>query len=460
VEEYLGFRLMTPEKGQGTLLGVSDEELAMHGEKAQALLKIYPMLRTRMNEMQVERPYDELDIPLIKVLAAMELEGVNLDVDFYKQLENEFSKQIDKIETDVKDIAGDKVNLRSPKQVGELLFEKLQLPIIRKTKTGYSTDAEVLSELAAMKVSPIPELLLRYREVEKLLSTYVKALPTMVRSSTNKIHSHFQPSNAATGRLSSDNPNLQNIPVRTENGRRLRQGFIASKGRVLLSADYSQVELRLLAHFSQDPGMLEAFTKDLDIHRQTAAEVFDIPLEKVTKDQRNGAKAINFGLMYGQTSFGLSQALHISQGEAKKYITAYFKKFSSVKSYLDSLKEKAEETGYAETLFGRKRVLPDIKASNRQVKAMAERVAINSPIQGTAADIIKLAMINIQQTLQEKKLKSKMILQVHDELIFDVIPEELELMKELVRDKMENAVNLTVPLKVEMGIGQNWYDLK
>jgi DNA polymerase-1 len=460
VEEYLGFRLMTPEKGQGTLLGVSDEELAMHGEKAQALLKIYPMLRTRMNEMQVERPYDELDIPLIKVLAAMELEGVNLDVDFYKQLENEFSKQIDKIETDVKDIAGDKVNLRSPKQVGELLFEKLQLPIIRKTKTGYSTDAEVLSELAAMKVSPIPELLLRYREVEKLLSTYVKALPTMVRSSTNKIHSHFQPSNAATGRLSSDNPNLQNIPVRTENGRRLRQGFIASKGRVLLSADYSQVELRLLAHFSQDPSMLEAFTKDLDIHRQTAAEVFDIPLEKVTKDQRNGAKAINFGLMYGQTSFGLSQALHISQGEAKKYITAYFKKFSSVKSYLDSLKEKAEETGYAETLFGRKRVLPDIKASNRQVKAMAERVAINSPIQGTAADIIKLAMINIQQTLQEKKLKSKMILQVHDELIFDVIPEELELMKELVRDKMENAVNLTVPLKVEMGIGQNWYDLK
>lgn len=248
--------------------------------------------------------------------------------------------------------------------------------------------------------------------------------------------------------------------MRTENGRKLRKGFIPSPGRTLLSADYSQVELRLLAHFSQDKSMLEAFQNDLDIHRQTAAEIFDVPLEQVTKDMRNGAKAINFGLMYGQTSFGLSQTLHISQGEAKKYITNYFKKFHSVKSFLDGLKEKAEETGYAETLFGRKRVLPDIKSTNRQIKAMAERVAINSPIQGTAADIIKLAMINIQNELARLNLKSKMILQVHDELIFDVVPEEMLRMQELVRDKMENAVNLSVPLKVEMGTGQNWYDLK
>lgn len=461
VEEFLGYKLVTVPKGQGSLLGeINQEELAIHGEKAQAILKLYPILRARMHELNVERPYDELDIPLIKVLASMELEGVNLNVTFYKELENEFSKQIDEIENEVKKVAGDKVNLRSPKQVGELLFEKLQLPVIRKTKTGYSTDAEVLAELAAMKVSPIPELLLRYREVEKLLSTYVKALPTMVRSSTNKIHTHFQPSNAATGRLSSDSPNLQNIPVRTENGRKLRKGFVPSTGRILLSADYSQVELRLLAHFSQDQSMLEAFTSDLDIHRQTAAEVFDTPLDQVTKDQRNGAKAINFGLMYGQTSFGLSQALHISQGDAKKYITAYFKKFHSVKSFLDGLKERAEETGYAETLFGRKRVLPDIKSTNRQIKAMAERVAINSPIQGTAADIIKLAMINIQRILQEQKLKSRMVLQVHDELIFDVAPEELEQMKALVREQMEGAVTLSVPLKVEMGTGQNWYDLK
>jgi DNA polymerase-1 len=248
--------------------------------------------------------------------------------------------------------------------------------------------------------------------------------------------------------------------VRTENGRKLRKGFIPSKGRTLLSADYSQVELRLLAHFSQDKSMLEAFHNDLDIHRQTASEVFEIPLDQVTKDQRNSAKAINFGLMYGQTSFGLSQALRISQGEAKHYITSYFKKFHSVKGYLDSLKELAEEKGYAETLFGRKRVLPDIKSTNRQVKAMAERVAINSPIQGTAADIIKLAMINIQDLLYQRNLSSRMILQVHDELIFDVVPEELEVMKVLVTEQMEGAVNLSVPLRVHMGVGNNWYDLK
>lgn len=460
-EEFLGFKLTSVKKGQADLFkDIEVEELAAHGEKAQAIRQIFPLLRTRMNELEVERPYDELDIPLIKVLAAMELEGVHLDVSYYKSLEVEFSKQLEEIENEVFAAAGDKINLRSPKQVGELLFEKLQLPVIRKTKTGYSTDAEVLNELASMNLSPIPGLLLGYREVEKLLSTYVKALPNMVSPQTKKIHSHFQPSNAATGRLSSDNPNLQNIPVRTESGRKLRKGFVASPGRVLLSADYSQVELRLLAHFSQDKNMLEAFHNERDIHIQTASEVFDVPLEKVTKEMRNSAKGINFGLMYGQTSFGLSQALRISQGEAKKYITNYFKKFHSVKSYLDGLKEKAEETGYAETLFGRKRFLPDIKSTNRQIKAMAERMAINSPIQGTAADIIKLAMINIYNALQEEGLESKMILQVHDELIFDVVPEELDRMKNLVTDKMENAVRLTVPLKVEVGTGLNWYDLK
>lgn len=462
VEEYLGIRLDVPEKSKNQdLFGeVNDETLVLMTEKAQAIIQVYPLLREKMKELEVERPYDDLDIPLIKVLAKMELEGIALDIPFYKELENEFSAQVEEIETEVEKAAGDKINLRSPKQVGELLFEKLQLPIIKKTKTGYSTDAEVLGELAAMDMNPIPAYLLRYREIEKLLSTYVKALPHMVRESTKKIHTHYQPSNAATGRLSSDNPNLQNIPVRTENGRRLRKGFIPSKGRVLLSADYSQVELRLLAHFSQDPGMLEAFAKDLDIHKQTAAEVFEVPLEKVTKEQRNAAKGINFGLMYGQTSFGLSQALHIPQGEAKKYITAYFKKFHSVKSYLDGLKERAEETGYAETLFGRKRFVPDINATNRQVKAVAERVAINSPIQGTAADIIKLAMINIQKILQDQNLKSKMVLQVHDELIFDVEPSELEEMKKIVQQEMENAVTLSVPLRVEMGTGANWYDLK
>jgi DNA polymerase-1 len=460
-EEFLGQTLAPTPKGQtGFFDEITDDELTRHGEKAEAILKLHSILREKMKAENMEKAYDELDIPLIKVLAAMELEGIALDIGFYKELEYEFQNQIDDIENEVKKIAGDKINLRSPKQVGELLFEKLQLPVIRKTKTGYSTDAEVLAELAALKTSPVPEQLLKYREIEKLLSTYVKALPTMVNTQTHKIHTHFQPSNAATGRLSSDNPNLQNIPVRTENGRKLRKGFIPSKGRTLLSADYSQVELRLLAHFSQDKNMLEAFKHDRDIHKQTASEIFEVPLESVTKDMRNSAKAINFGLMYGQTSFGLSQTLHISQGDAKKYITAYFKKFSSVKSFLDTLKEKAEDTGYAETLFGRKRALPDIKSTNRQVKAMAERVAINSPIQGTAADVIKLAMINIQRILKERNLKSKMVLQVHDELIFDVEPSEMDEMKTLVKTEMEGAVNLTVQLKVEMGTGQNWYDLK
>lgn len=460
-EEFLGHRLKEASKGQADLFGnLSDEDIDIHGEKAQVILKLYPILLGKLEELGVTKPYSELDIPLIKVLAQMELEGISLNVGFYKELEIEFAKQIEAIEKEVQVIAGDKINLRSPKQVGELLFEKMQLPVIRKTKTGYSTDAEVLGELAGMKVSPIPEMLLRYREIEKLQSTYVKALPQMVNSQSHKIHTHFQPSNAATGRLSSDNPNLQNIPVRTENGRKLRRGFIPSPGRMLLSADYSQVELRLLAHFSQDKSMLEAFQNDLDIHRQTAAEIFDVSLDQVDKEMRNSAKAINFGLMYGQTSFGLSQALHISQGEAKKYITNYFKKFHRVKSFLDELKEKAEATGYAETLFGRKRAIPDIKSTNRQIKAMAERVAINSPIQGTAADIIKLAMINIQNEIVNRKLKSTMVLQVHDELIFDVVPEEMDIMHKLVKEKMEGAVNLSVELKVEIGTGQNWYDLK
>jgi len=462
LEEFLNFKLNKSEgQQQLNLLGnISEDETLNFAQIASANLKLYQVLNQRMMDLGVEEPYTKLDIPLIKVLSQMELEGVSLDAVIYQDLEKQFSHELSEIENQIIQIAGDKINLRSPKQVGELLFEKLNLPVIRKTKTGYSTDADVLSELVALKISPIPELLLKHRELEKLLSTYVKALPEMIHPVTKKIHTHFQPSNAATGRLSSDHPNLQNIPVRTENGRKLRRGFVPTKGRILLSADYSQVELRLLAHFSQDNSMLEAFRNKLDIHKQTAAEIFNVKIDQVTKDQRNSAKAINFGLMYGQTSFGLSQALKISQVEAKKYITNYFQKFNLVKTYLDSLKERAEQTGYAETFFGRKRMLPNIKSTNRQIKAMAERMAINSPIQGTAADIIKLAMINIQKELKLRGLETKMILQVHDELIFDVVIDELERVRNLVRDKMENAVQLSVPLEVDIGTGYNWYDLK
>lgn len=384
---------------------------------------------------------------------------VSLDVPFYADLEKEFDTLAKSIEKDVEKIAGHEVNLKSPKQLGVVLFEELGLPIIKKTKTGYSTDVEVLEQLASMNLNPIPEMLLKYREVEKLNSTYVRSLPKMISSIDNRIHTTYRPGNAATGRLSSDHPNLQNIPVRTENGRRLRRGFVASPGKIFISADYSQVELRLLAHFSEDPVMLDAFEHDKDIHLQTAAEVFGLKLEDVTKDQRNSAKAINFGLMYGQTSFGLSQTLGIGQAQAKDYITKYFQRFGRVKAYLDSLKELAEEKGYAETLFGRKRFVPDITSSNRQIKSMAERIAINSPIQGTAADIIKLAMIQLQEELM-KGYQGRLLLQVHDELILEAPPEEKDALMKLVREKMEGAVSLRTRLKVDISSGANWYELK
>jgi DNA polymerase-1 len=389
----------------------------------------------------------------------MELKGISLNVKFYAELEKEFEGLTTQIVTDVEALAGHPVNLKSPKQIATLLFEEQSLPVIKKTKTGYSTDADVLEELAAMGTNPIPEMLLHFRELEKLNSTYVKVLPRLV-AQDGRLHTHFRPGNAATGRLSSDNPNLQNIPVRSENGRRLRKGFVASPGKILLSADYSQVELRILAHYTEDPVMLDAFNNDKDIHVQTAAEVFGIQLDKVTKEHRNSAKAINFGLMYGQGAFGLSQTLKISQTDARDYIKLYFQRFGRVKGYLDSLKEKAEATGYAETLFGRKRFIPEIHSQNRQVKSMAERIAINSPIQGTAADIIKLAMINLQKDLLEKKFKATLLLQVHDELILELPPEEKEEIEKLVRMRMETAVKLRTHLKVDIGTGLNWYELK
>ncbi len=445
-------------ENQGDLLeqNINPEALVAHVRVIELAVE---KLLAKLRELDVERPYRELDLPLLKVLARMELEGISLDVPFYATLEKEFATETQAIEKEVEALAGHAVNLKSPKQVATMLFEEQALPALRKTKTGFSTDADVLEELAAMGTNPIPAMLIRYRELEKLNSTYVKTLPRLV-AKDGRLHTHFRPGNAATGRLSSDNPNLQNIPVRTENGRRLRRGFVAAPGKILLSADYSQVELRILAHFTEDPMMLDAFATDKDIHVQTAAEVFGLKLNEVTKEQRNSAKAINFGLMYGQGAFGLSQTLKISQVEARDYIKLYFQRFGRVKGYLDSLKESAESTGYAVTYFGRKRFVPEIQSQNRQVKAMAERIAINSPIQGTAADIIKLAMINLQKDIAEKKLKARLLLQVHDELILELPPEEKEIVAQVVRHRMETAVSLRVPLKVDMGTGANWYELK
>jgi DNA polymerase-1 len=459
--EYLDVHLLE-KKELSKIDLLTDKKLREHEivKRSFVVRSLYAKLDEKLKEHKLAKIYYEMDLPLNKILSKMEMRGILLDVEFYKKLEDDFDHELKKIENDIEQIAGEGINLKSPKQVGELLFTKLDLPVIKKTKTGYSTDSDVLEQLASMNVSEIPKHILKYRELEKLQSTYIRSLPKLINEKTKKIHTHFNQNIAATGRLSSDQPNLQNIPIRSENGRLLRKGFVAAPGNVLIGADYSQVELRILAHFSEDEAMLEAFNNDEDIHTQTASEIFEVRLDSVTKDQRSSAKAINFGLMYGQSSFGLAQTLRIPVPDAKLYITNYFKKFSKVKSYLDSLKEFCEKHGYTETLYGRKRNVPDINSQNRQVKSMAERVAINTPIQGTAADIIKVAMLNIAKELEEQKLTSQMILQVHDELIFEVPEDEVSNMSKIIKRNMETAVNLKVPLKVDLAVATNWYELK
>lgn len=439
---------------------VNPESPNVNSIRSGALRVICDNQKNGLEKLNLNNIFYEIDMLLMPVLAKMEYVGVSLNANYFQQFENELASEIETLESKIFAVAGEKINLNSPKQVGVLLFEKLNLPVIKKTKTGVSTDAEVLEELDALGTNEIPGLLLLHREYNKILSTYVKALPKLVNEKTARLHTTFNQNVAETGRLSSTNPNIQNIPVRTELGRRVRKGFIAKPGKLLLSADYSQVELRLLAHFSEDPTMLKAFQDHQDIHAQTAAEVLGIPLTAVKSSDRSMAKTVNFGLMYGQSSFGLAATLKITRTEAKAYIEKYFTRFSSIKTFLDTLKEKAESTGYTETLFGRKRLLPDIHSQNRTIKAQAERMAINSPIQGTAADIIKIAMIQIFNELETQKFKSQMLMQVHDELIFEVEEDELERMKALVQEKMEGVVALKVPLKVDMGIGVNWYDLK
>ncbi len=456
----LGVTLQDFDPRQGDLF---DRETVPNilGERGVSLFKLYEKCKKDLELNGLQKAYYEMDLPLIEILAKMEGEGVHLNVPYFQELQDQFTEKIEEIEKQISAYTNDEeINLRSPKQVSHLLYNILELPIIKKTKTGASTNSEVLTELDSYYESEVPGLILQYREYDKLLSTYIKTFPRMVNEKSKKLHTHFNQIMAATGRLSSDHPNLQNIPVRSANGRLLRKGFIATPGNILFSADYSQVELRIVAHMSEDETMIKAFNNGVDIHQRTASEVFDIPVDQVTKEQRSNAKAVNFGLMYGQSAFGLSQSLHIPRGEAQEYINNYFKRFHRVRAFLDSLKESCEELGYAETMFGRRRVLSDINSTNRTMKSMAERVAINSPIQGTAADIIKIAMINVDKSLAKENLKSKMILQVHDELIFDVVEDELSAVKELVQREMEGAVKLKIPLKVDMGIGVNWHDLK
>jgi len=431
-----------------------------HADISTCLLKISKVFSSDIKKNNLEEIFYNMDMQVIPILAEMERQGVLIDVDYLKTIETNFSNELLEIEKDVGEEIKCEINLKSPKQVGQLLFEKLGLPIIKRTKTGPSTDSEVLEELDSLNLNMVPGKILRYREIDKLLNTYVKTLPDLRHPVTHRIHTNFSLHTAATGRLSSLNPNLQNIPIRSESGRMVRKAFIPSGNNYFLSADYSQVELRILAHMSQDQVMLKAFRENIDIHVQTASEVMGISIEEVTKEHRRMAKAVNFGLMYGQSSFGLSKVLKISRTDAKVYIENYFNRFQRVKAFLDELKEFAELHGYSKTIHGRKRFLPEIKSSNRAIKSQAERVAINSPIQGTAADIVKVAMISIDQELSRLKLKSKMLLQVHDELIFEGPEEELSILKEVVKDRMENVVSFSVPLVVDIGIGKNWLELK
>jgi DNA polymerase-1 len=395
------------------------------------------------------------------ILADMEYEGVKIDDQALAEYSEELEGRLVTLEKEVYKLAGEEFNVNSPKQLGEIMFDKLGIgkgKKQKKTKTGqYVTDEQTLTSLAASH--ELPDRILAYRGVKKLKSTYVDALPKLINPHTGRVHTTFSQSVAVTGRLSSTNPNLQNIPIRSADGREVRKGFIPrSEEYLLLSADYSQVELRIMAAMSEDPAMMEAFQNHEDIHRATAARVFGVSQDEVTPNQRSAAKTVNFGIIYGISAFGLSQRMGIPRSEAKEIIDTYFEQYSRVKAFMDECIERARSQGYVETLFGRRRYLPDIQSRNPTVRGFAERNAINSPIQGTAADIIKLAMIRIGQEMGQRDLRSRMTLQVHDELIFDVHRDEVEEIKPLVEQQMIEAVTLAVPMEVEMGVGENWLE--
>jgi DNA polymerase-1 len=413
-------------------------------------------------EIQKEHLKDlfyNIEMPLVDVLKNMEQEGIAIDVNGLKEYSSELEKTLVELDARIKEEAGVTFNIDSPKQLGEVLFDQLKIDSkAKKTKTGqYATSEDVL--LKHEKAHPIIPLILEYRQLRKLKSTYVDPLPTMTDRIDGRVHTNFMQTVTATGRLSSNNPNLQNIPIKTDKGKEIRKAFIPrDKDHVIMAADYSQIELRIIAALSGDEHMIEAFKNRFDIHTSTASKVFHTPMDEVTKDQRSAAKAVNFGILYGQSAFGLSQSLNISRTEAKGIIDSYFEQFSALKKYMDSIVHEARENGYVETLSKRRRYLPDINSANAVVRGFAERNAVNAPIQGSAADIIKMAMVKVQEEMKKRKLQSKMILQVHDELVFDVLKTEIEEMKVLVKDAMENAVDIGVPTEVQVDLGDNWLD--
>jgi len=425
-------------------------------EDADITLRLHNIFWPQLEETaSLQSIYKDIEIPLLPVLSRMERNGVLLDIKMLAKQSTQITQRLAELEQGIYKEAGQEFNIGSPKQLQVVLFEKMELPVISKTPKGQPSTAEsVLVELA--QDYPLPKLILEYRSLSKLKSTYTDKLPLQVAESTGRVHTSYQQAVAATGRLSSTDPNLQNIPVRTEEGRRIRQAFIAAPGYKMVAADYSQIELRIMAHLSGDKGLLDAFSKGLDVHSATAAEVFSVSVDEVTKDQRRSAKAINFGLIYGMSAFGLAKQLDITRAEAQEYVDLYFQRYPGVKEYMEQTKEKAKEDGYVETVFGRRLYLHEINAKNGMRRQYAERTAINAPMQGTAADIIKRAMIGLDKEIQAEKFDMRMIMQVHDELIFEIKESQVDEAIKLVRQEMEGAAELSVPLLVDIGIGINW----
>ena len=421
--------------------------------------RLAKMLRAEVEELALIHAYNDIDLPLVPVLLRMEEHGIAIDFSALDELSRRLGADAATVAARIYELAGERFNIGSPKQLGLVLFEKMGLPKPVKYGKGktISTAQDVLEELA--EEHEVAKLVLEYRQLTKLKSTYIDALPSLINPQTGRVHTTFNQTATATGRLSSTNPNLQNIPIRTEQGREIRAAFIAQNGNLLLAADYSQIELRLLAHYSEDPLLTRAFREGWDIHQLTASEVFGVPADKIDSEHRRRAKAVNFGIVYGLSPFGLAQQLGIEQKEAKKYIEGYFEKYSGVRAFIDRTIEQTKRDGYVLTEFGRRRPIPDINSKNASMRGFAERTAVNTPLQGTAADLIKLAMIRIDRELEHRKLKSRMLLQVHDELVFEVTPDEVDLMRKLVQETMEKVYPLRVPLVVDVGVGKNWRDM-
>lgn len=444
--------------GNYLLIRPTGDELTKQVKHTTLLSKIFESLEASIKEANMDELLYRVEQPLTEVLAYMEYEGFKVDTEKLTELGEKFKFEISTIQKEIYDLAEEEFNINSPKQLGKILFEKLDLPVIKKTKTGYSTNAEVLDELSDKH--PIIEKITYYRQLTKLYSTYIEGLKAVV-DEDGKIHSSFNQTVTTTGRLSSTEPNLQNIPIKYEMGREIRKVFVPENDNcVILSADYSQIELRVLAHIANDENLIDAFVNHSDIHTKTASEVFRVPIDEVTPLQRSNAKAVNFGIVYGIGDFSLAKDLKISRKEAKNYIDTYFERYPGVKKYLDDAIEQAKESLYVTTVMNRRRFIPEIKASNKMVRSFGERLAMNTPIQGSAADIIKLAMVNVYDELRKRNLNSKLILQVHDELILNVDKEELEEVKAIVKKEMEEVLDLRVPLEVDINIGRNWYEAK